>query len=297
LSFLAQMAAQSRVRARAARAARGEASLLAGCRDTAPPPALALGAFDLIAEIKRNSPSEGALGVKTDAVARAGIYAGAGAAAVSVLTEPEHFGGSLRDMESAAAALRAAAVPVMRKDFLVDPLQVLEARAGGAGGLLLIVAMLGDASLAEMLAAAREQGLFVLLEAFDEADLERAANCLEECGDGPPLLVGVNTRDLRTLAVDPARLARLAPRLPAGVPAVAESGLHVPADAAAAATLGYRVALVGTALMRAPDPATGVAEMLAAGRRAVDEATKGATKGAATEATTAAAKTVAGEAE
>ena len=280
MSFLAQMAAQSRVRARAARSARGEASLLAGCRDTAPPPRLALGAFDLIAEIKRNSPAEGALGVETDVVARAGSYAEAGAAAVSVLTEPEHFGGSLQDMESAAAALRAARVPVMRKDFLVDPLQVLEARAGGAGGLLLIVAMLGDAALAEMLAAAREQGLFVLLEAFDEADLERAANCLEACGDGPPLLVGVNTRDLRTLAVDPARLARLAPRLPAGVPAVAESGLHVPADAAAAATLGYRVALVGTALMRAPDPAAGVAEMLAAGREAVTGGVTGTTAGA-----------------
>lgn len=268
MNFLAQMAAQSRTRARAARATRGEASLLAGCRDTAPPPALALGSFDLIAEIKRHSPSEGALDIETDVVARAGSYAAAGAAAVSVLTEPERFGGSLEDMEAAAAALRPAKVPVMRKDFLVDPLQVLEARAGGAGGLLLIVAMLGDAALAEMLAAAREQGLFVLLEAFDEADLERAAKCLEECAGGPAVLVGVNTRDLRTLAVDPARLARLAPYLPAGIPAVAESGLHTPDDAAAAAVLGYRVALVGTALMRARDPGAGVTEMLAAGREA-----------------------------
>src|SRR5690606_28046720 len=161
----------------------------------------------------------------------------------------------------------------MRKDFLVSPRQVLEARAAGAGGVLLIVAMLDDAALGEMLAAAREQGLFVLLEAFDEPDLERAAALL--AGGTTPgdalVLVGVNSRDLRTLAVDPERLARLAPRLPAGIAAVAESGLHTPADAATAAALGYRLALVGTALMRAADPARLAADMLAAGRRTVTE--------------------------
>jgi indole-3-glycerol phosphate synthase len=269
LSFLAQMAAQSEARVRAARSARSEAELLAACRAAPRPPPLKLAGFDLIAEIKRHSPAEGALGEDTDVAARAGAYADAGAAAVSVLTEPARFSGSLEDLGVAACALYPQGVPAMRKDFLVDPWQVLEARAAGAGGVLLIVAMLSDAALAELLAAAREQGLFVLLEAFDEADLERAANFLAPDAPVAPVLVGVNTRDLRTLAVDPERLARLAPRLPPGVPAVAESGLHTPADAAAAAALGYRLALVGTALMRAADPAALAGAMLAAGRGAV----------------------------
>lgn len=270
MSFLAEMAAQSAARTPAPGA---EAALLAACRAMPPPPPLRLAGFDLVAEIKRYSPAEGALQADADVAARATAYAEAGAAAVSVLTEPARFGGSLEDLAAAARVLAPLGVPAMRKDFLVDPRQVLEARAAGGGGVLLIVAMLDDAALGEMLAAAREQALFVLLEAFDESDLERAAALLAG-GRNPgeaPVLVGVNTRDLRTLAVDPERLARLAPRLPAGVAAVAESGLHTPADAAAAAALGYRLALVGTALMRAAEPARLVKDMLAAGRRTVTE--------------------------
>jgi len=136
---------------------------------------------------------------------------------------------------------------------------------------LLIVAMLSDEVLGQMIATAREQGLFTLLEAFDAADLERAARFLGSAPGAPPLLVGVNTRDLRTLAVDPGRLAGLAPQLPPGVPAVAESGLHDAADAAAAAALGYRLALVGTALMWAARPDQLAAAMIAAGREAVSK--------------------------
>lgn len=271
MSFLAQMAARSAARVRAARAARSEAQLLDASRAAPAAPPLRLGSFELIAEIKRNSPAEGRLGADVDVAARASAYAAAGAAAVSVLTEPERFGGSLADLETAALALAESGVPAMRKDFLVDTWQVLEARAAGAGGILLIAAMLDDAQLEEMLAAARDAGLFVLLEAFDEADLARAAKGLLPAQQGPPVLVGVNTRDLRTLEVDPARLARLAPCLPRGIPAVAESGLHDGADAASAAVLGYRVALVGTALMRAARPGEKVAQMLAAGRKAVTE--------------------------
>jgi indole-3-glycerol phosphate synthase len=268
LSFLARMAADSAARVEAARAARSEAGLLADCRAAMAPPPLRLRRFDLIAEFKRSSPAEGALAPATDIVARVLGYAKAGAVAVSVLTEPGRFCGSLDDLRTAAIALQPHGVPVMRKDFLVDPWQVLEARAAGAGGVLLIMAMLDDAALGELLAVAREQDLFVLLEAFDEADLERAAG--KACGwhGGPPILVGVNTRDLRTLAVDPGRLARLAPLLPAAVPGVAESGLHDAADAAMAAALGYRLALVGTALMQAARPAKLAAAMLAAGRAA-----------------------------
>lgn len=259
------MASRSARRVRAARAARSEAALLAACQAVARPPALRLGCFDLIAEIKRSSPSAGSLEADTDVTLRARRYAAAGAAAVSVLTETEQFGGSLGDLEAAASALRPLAVPAMRKDFLVDPWQVLEARACGAGGVLLIVAMLEDRLLAELLATAAEQGLFVLLEAFDEADLERAAAALP-AARGAPLLVGINSRDLRSLTVDPDRLARLAPQLPAGVPAVAESGLDDAAAAARVAALGYRLALVGTALMRAPDPGALARAMLEAGR-------------------------------
>lgn len=269
MNFLEQMAAQSAARAEGACAARGAAGMLAACRAAPVPPSLRLESFDLIAEVKRSSPSEGVLAADTDVVRRALGYGAAGAAAVSVLTEPMRFGGSLEDLRMAADALRPLGVPALRKDFLVVPWQVLEARAAGAGGVLLIVAMLEDGVLEEMIATAREHGLFVLLEAFDERDLERAAACLADNADGPQLLVGVNSRDLRTLAVDPARLARLAPHLPAGVPAVAESGLQVPADAAEAAALGYRLALVGTALMRSAAPGALAAAMLAAGRRAV----------------------------
>lgn len=271
MSFLKQMAVQSAARVREARAGRSEAELLAACRAAPAAPRLRLESFDLIAEIKRISPAEGVLerGTDTDVAERALGYGVAGAAAVSVLTEPARFGGSLEDLGAAACALYPGEVPAMRKDFLVDPWQVLEGRAAGAGGVLLIAAMLSDAALGELLATAREHGMFVLLEAFDELDLERASDLLAAAPGGPPVLVGVNTRDLRTLAVDPGRLARLAPRLPAGVPAVAESGLHDAADAAAAAALGYRLALVGTALMRSSDPGGLAAAMLVAGRSAV----------------------------
>jgi indole-3-glycerol phosphate synthase len=266
MNFLGEMAAQSAARTRQARAARSEAELLAACHAAPAPPRLRLDRFDLIAEIKRRSPAEGELAADADVASRALEYCAAGAAAVSVLTEPARFGGSLEDLAAAASALQPHGVPVMRKDFLVDPWQVLEARAAGAGGVLLIVAMLADAALAEMLAVAREHGLFVLLEAFDEADLERAAAVPGDLA-GPPVLVGVNTRDLRTLAVDPGRLAGSRRTCRPGAGRGGERPAHA-ADAAAAATLGYRLALVGTALMRAPDAKQLAADMLTAGRQA-----------------------------
>jgi indole-3-glycerol phosphate synthase len=207
------------------------------------------------------------LAAATDVPGRAAGYAAAGAAAVSVLTEPSRFDGSLEDLRRASEALAGTGVPAMRKDFLVDPWQVLEARACGAGGVLLILAMLDDARAGEMIAAAREQGLFVLLEAFDEADLDRAGALLATTSPGE-VLVGVNTRDLRTLEVDAGRLEALAPRMPEGAPAVAESGILTPGDAARAALLGYELALVGTALMRSADPAALASQLIEAGRAA-----------------------------
>ncbi len=268
--FLDQMAEGSRARVEAARALEGEAALAARAHATPRPPTLNLdGRFDLIAELKLRSPALGTLGSSTDDLAaRVRAYGEAGAAAVSVLTEPSRFAGSLEHLKAAAAALAPLGVPVMRKDFLVDRYQLFEARAAGAGGALLILRMLDDATLADMLACAAELGLFVLLEAFDVEDIERAQAAIASTAQQSTVLVGINSRDLQTLKVVPERLAQLAPLLPRSLPRVAESGLESPADCARMVAAGYDMALVGGALMSAPDPAAMVRAMLAAGRGA-----------------------------
>lgn len=227
---------------------------------------LSLGGFGVIAEIKQRSPAEGNLSSTESGtghlVSRSEAYAAGGAAAISVLTEPSRFDGELAHLEQVAAA--APETPVMRKDFLVDPVQVLEARKAGASGVLLITTMLDDATLRSMLDCAWEHNMFVLLESFDADDLRRSGRYLDDRGQ---LLIGVNTRNLRTLEVDANRLRDLASSLPEAV-CVAESGLHVPDDAARVAGWGYSMALVGTALMRSDDPTTLISEMTIAGAAA-----------------------------
>ncbi len=275
VGFLEQMARSSAARVDEARARVREAELRARALDTPRPSRLALAAegFDLIAELKLRSPAAGRLAAAgagdsaAEVATRVLSYARAGAAAVSVLTEPARFDGSLEHLEAAA---RATSVPAMRKDFLVDPYQVLEARAAGAGGVLVILRMLTDAAVAALLDCAHELGLFVLLEAFDEADIERAHAIVDARRDAPrgSLLVGLNCRDLDTLQVVPGRLEALGERLPTQVPRVAESGVGSAEDAARVAAAGYDLALVGSALMTGADPAALVRDMLAAGRRA-----------------------------
>jgi indole-3-glycerol phosphate synthase len=272
--FLAGMAASSRARVAAARREASDAQLEVRVAALAtPPPRLVLSrdGFDVIAEVKLRSPAVGSLAQDDSGVtARVVDYARAGAAAVSVLTEPERFDGSLQHLQLAAQALAAAGVvPAMRKDFLVDPYQVLEARLAGAGGVLVILRMLTRAELQALIAAAARLSLFVLLEAFDEADIALGAELIAAAPAGSQLLLGVNSRDLVTLKVVPGRLEQLAPRLPRGVPRVAESGVADAADAARLAAAGYEVALIGSALMTAPDPARLLGDMLAAGRAAV----------------------------
>jgi indole-3-glycerol phosphate synthase len=268
--FLQQMAVASRERVRTARAACPQAELLARAMATPPPPRLRLqsGGFDLIAEIKLRSPAAGQLkGPDEDVVTRVTTYARAGAAAVSVLTEPTRFDGSLDHLRIAARALLPLAVPAMRKDFLVDPYQVIEARAAGAGGVLAILRMLSVPELEALVTQARALELFVLLEAFDEQDLERLDGLLRRLG-GEGLLAGVNSRDLQTLQVVPSRLEQLAGRLPRGIPRVAESGVGSAEDARRMAEAGYDLALVGSALMSDHDPAALAGAMLTTARAA-----------------------------
>lgn len=234
--------------------------------------ALTPGQFDVIAEIKERSPAEGALKSAThNRVEQAARYAAGGALAISVLTEPTRFDGHLDHLAEVAAA--APETAVMCKDFLVDPVQVQEARTAGASGVLLIATMLSDAKLRDMLDTAWQHDMFVLLESFDEDDLTRSSRLLENTHDADraaagQLLFGVNTRNLRTLEVDGERLRNLAPLLP-NARCVAESGLKTAADAATVAGYGYRAALVGTALMRSDDPAALISAMRTAGSTGV----------------------------
>lgn len=268
--FLDQMAAGSRKRMLAAASAEPLPALRRRCADLPPASPLARrGGFDLIAELKLRSPALGELGSASDDLGvRVRTYAEAGAAAVSVLTEPSRFAGSLDHLRSAAATLAPLAVPAMRKDFLVDPYQLYEARVAGAGGALVIVRMLSREMLAEMLDCARELGLFVLIEAFDEHDVAVAREVTVTASGGDSHLFGINSRDLQTLEVVPDRLEQLALLLPRDLPRVAESGLTTPEDAARMVRGGYDMALVGGALMSAADPGALVRAMLAAGRAA-----------------------------
>ena len=266
--FLGEMARRSRERVTAARMHESEAALRNRAAAEPQAPALTLAEFDVIAELKMRSPAAGKLSdAEFDARSQISAYAGGGACAVSVLTEPSEFLGSLDDLRAATKQLNALGVPAMRKDFLTDPYQMLEARAAGAGGALVIVTMLSDAVVTELLDCARELGRFVLLEGFDAADLERIDQ-LTEHADPASVLAGVNCRDLRTLQVDFERFGPIASALPKQLKCVAESGIASAADIRAVAQLGYRLALVGSALMTSSSPATALQEFIAAGRAA-----------------------------
>ncbi|MFQ5635238.1 MAG: indole-3-glycerol-phosphate synthase [Gammaproteobacteria bacterium] len=274
MDFLTSMANASRARYERARSVRDDAEIVRAAESCAPASPLILShdGFDLLAEVKRTSPAAGQLADEDLAPAEQGRrYADAGAAAVSVLTEPSRFGGDLSHLKAVSAAV--APTPAMRKDFLVAPYQVIEARAAGASGVLLIAAMLDVPGLRDMLQTALDLRMFVLVEAFDEADVERCAPVMDDAGtafdaERCRMLIGVNCRDLRTLEVDFPRFERLADRLPPGLPWVAESGVTSPDQAAVVAAMGYDLALVGTALMRAEDPGKLAAALLDAGRAA-----------------------------
>jgi indole-3-glycerol phosphate synthase len=198
----------------------------------------------VLAEVKRASPSAGPIAPGADPVAVARGYEAAGAAAVSMLTDRRFFDG---DLAFLAAARGAVAIPLLRKDFIIDAYQVAEARAAGADAVLLIVAALDDAELRDLHATAAGFGMDALVEVHDEREAERAVAAGAR-------LVGVNHRDLRTFHMDLGLTGRLAPAMPAGTVLVAESGIRTPADVAMLAAAGAHAILVGETLMRAASP-------------------------------------------
>ncbi len=234
--------------ARAARLAARSADLerLAATAPAAPSLVSALRGSHIavIAEVKRRSPSKGAIAPGLNAVEQARAYVEGGAAAISVLTEPDHFSGSLEDLVAVRAGV---AVPALRKDFHVRPIQLVEARAAGASAALLIARALDPDRLREMVEVGRALGLELLIEIRDEGELDRAL----EVGAA---MIGVNNRDLESLVIDPTTAERLVPRIPSSIAAVAESGVKTRADVERYATRGADAVLVGSSISAAADP-------------------------------------------
>jgi len=272
--FLRTAVAAARLRACEAAATRPFAEVREAALAQPPAPSLAAAlsaaAVAVVAEVKRASPSRGALAEIPDPAALASAYVAGGAAAVSVLTEPRWFRGSLDDLAAVCAAVR---VPVVRKDFVVTPYQVWEGRAAGAAAVLLILAALDDAELLQLRAEANEAGLEAFMEVHDAAEAARAGRAAAE-GAPAPLVVGVNARDMATLDVDPERFARLRAALPDGAVTVAESGIRGAADLARLRALGADAVLVGELVATAHDPQAAVRDLLAHGQLTPAEPTR-----------------------
>jgi len=205
----------------------------------------------VIAEVKRRSPSAGAIAEGLDAVTHAAAYVRGGAVAISVLTDEAHFGGSLEDLER---VVREVSCPVLRKDFILDELQLLEARAAGASAILLIVRAMDGRRLRDLARTARGLGLGVLVEAHTAGELDTAVAA-------EPSAVGVNSRDLANFTIDRAAAERLVALVPPHIPAVAESGIEGRVDVERFAAAGADLVLVGTAVARTKDPAAAVRDL------------------------------------
>jgi indole-3-glycerol phosphate synthase len=218
-----------------------------------PLPAFGSAGVSIIAEVKRKSPSKGELADIPDPAWLASQYAAGGAAAISVLTERRRFGGSLADLDAVRSQVE---IPILRKDFIIDPYQLWEARAHGADLALLMVVSLSGAQMSELLGVCAELGLTALVESHTIEEVGRAA-------DSGAKLYGINARDLTTLEVDRSVFAELAPLIPEGAVRVAESGVASPQDVAEYRKWGADVVLVGEALVRSGDPRTAVRDFIA----------------------------------
>ena len=242
----------------AVRRLRPLADVIAAARDQSPPrgfgQALRQPGLSVIAEVKRKSPAKGVLNQAVDPAQQAGLYAQAGARAVSILTDQRYFDGTNADLE---AVRRAVSLPLLRKDFTIDEYHVYEARSIGADAILLIVRALDQSQLTGLQALAWELGMDVLVEVHDAAEIERAL----AAGSA---IVGINNRDLATMTVDLAATVRLRALIPASVTLVSESGIRGPEDVRTVTRVGVNAILVGEALMAAGDPAATLAGFLAA---------------------------------
>jgi indole-3-glycerol phosphate synthase len=247
--------------ARVEQLCRRESDLTSDAQETLPGAslerALRGSAVAVLAEVKRRSPSKGMIAESLDAVAQSRAYVSGGAAGVSILTEPAHFGGSVDDLLAVRSAM---AIPVLKKDFHVAPIQLLEARALGASAALLIARALSPAQLVVMMQAGQDLGLELLVEVRDQAELERALAA-------GATMIGVNNRNLETLEIDPTTAERLIPLVPKQLIAVAESGVHGRADVERYAACGADAVLVGSSLSACEDPAAATRAMAAVPRK------------------------------
>jgi indole-3-glycerol phosphate synthase len=211
----------------------------------------------ILAEVKRRSPSKGIIAASLGAVEQSRAYGAGGAIGVSILTEPVHFGGSNDDLLAVRVETQ---LPVLKKDFHVRPIQLVEARALGASAALLIVRALSPERLVEMMEAGRALGLELLVEVRDQRELERAL-------DAGATMIGVNNRDLETLEIDPTTAERIIPLMPRTVTAIAESGVKSRADVERYAAIGADAVLVGSSLSAATDPAAATRALTGVPRR------------------------------
>jgi indole-3-glycerol phosphate synthase len=248
-------------RHRVAQLRRDQAALARAAARTKPAvpwlPAFRSDRVSVIAEVKRRSPSAGGIAESLAPAAHARAYVAGGATAISVLTEPDFFGGSLADLDAVRSSV---SVPTLRKDFIIDEIQLYEARIHGASAVLLVVRALADGALADLRAAARELGLACLVEVHMASELERALRVAPEA-------IGINARDLETLRVDVRSSRSLLRSVPHDVLAVAESGLSSRADVEVVASWGADAVLVGTAIAKAGDPAVAVRALTGAPRQ------------------------------
>ncbi|MFM7402698.1 MAG: indole-3-glycerol phosphate synthase TrpC [Erythrobacter sp.] len=263
MNKLDEICANKRLEVAARKRATSDAALAEAAAAQTPPRgfeaalrARAASGYALIAEVKKASPSKGLIRADFHPAAHAAAYEAGGAACLSVLTDAPYFQGH---EDYLVAARAACALPVLRKDFMVDPWQCREARSIGADAILIIVAALEDTQMAEIETAARDDGMDVLVEVHDEAEMERAARVLRS------RLIGVNNRDLKTFTTSLATTERLAPLAPEGTLLVGESGINTHADIERLAAAGVRTFLVGESLMRADDIASDTASLLGAG--------------------------------